>query len=153
AKFRRLVSRLQEIAILPLDVVDDPSAVETTVQANRNEPRLARHEASPLDHKGQSFGLFSVLRLNDRDLSYGLIFSSNLWHGAPPIFGAIKLVRHQRTFAFSIYLLVSLSRNSWPIRAVWNRSHAWPKSKVRANVAGAAWILKAANRFGNYLFW
>ena len=51
AKFRGFMSRLQEIATLPLDVVDDATPVEAAMQADGNEPGLARHEAGPLRHQ------------------------------------------------------------------------------------------------------
>ena len=42
--------RLQEIAALPLDVVDDATAVEAAMEADGDEPGLARHETGPLSH-------------------------------------------------------------------------------------------------------
>ena len=37
----------EEIAVLPWDIVDYAPAIEAAVQADRNEARLARHEACP----------------------------------------------------------------------------------------------------------
>jgi hypothetical protein len=51
AEFRGFMSRLQEIATLPLDVIDDATPVEAAMQADGNEPGLARHEAGPLSHQ------------------------------------------------------------------------------------------------------
>lgn len=45
------MSRLQEIATLALDVVDDATPVEAAMQADGDEPGLARHEAGPLSHQ------------------------------------------------------------------------------------------------------
>jgi hypothetical protein len=41
AEFRRFMSRLQEIATLPLDVVDDATPGEAAMQADGDEPRAA----------------------------------------------------------------------------------------------------------------
>jgi hypothetical protein len=43
--------RPQEIASLPLDVVDDAPPVEAAMQADGDKPGLARHEAGPLSHQ------------------------------------------------------------------------------------------------------
>ena len=45
------MSRVQEIATLPLDVVDDAAPVEAAMQADGDEPGLARHEMGPLSHQ------------------------------------------------------------------------------------------------------
>lgn len=45
------MSRLQEIATLPLDVVDDATPVEVAMQADGDEPGLVRHEAGPFIHQ------------------------------------------------------------------------------------------------------
>src|SRR5919198_798173 len=45
AKLRRLMGRSQQIAVLPLHVVDDAAAIETAMQADGNKARLTRHEA------------------------------------------------------------------------------------------------------------
>src|SRR5262249_39395688 len=83
AEFRRLVRRLQEIAILPLDVIDDAPPIEAAVQADGDKSRLGRHEAGPLMHHRQGLRLLARLGLNDRDLRDGLISGLNLRHGAP----------------------------------------------------------------------
>src|SRR5215468_7713862 len=83
AELRRFVCRPQLVAVLPLDIVDDPPAIEAAMQADRDEARLARHEAGPLAHQGQRLGLLARLRLDDRDLSDRLIVDSYLWHGRP----------------------------------------------------------------------
>jgi hypothetical protein len=49
-EFRLFMSRLQEIASLPLDVVDDPLPIQAPMHADGNESRLARDEAGPLSH-------------------------------------------------------------------------------------------------------
>jgi len=51
AEFRRFMSRLQEIAALPLDIVDDAPPIETAVHADGYEAGLARHEAGPFCHQ------------------------------------------------------------------------------------------------------
>jgi hypothetical protein len=61
---------VQEIAILPLDVVDDPAPIETTMQANRNKPRLACHGASPLGYFGVR-QIDEVWNLHGQPLSIG----------------------------------------------------------------------------------
>src|SRR4051794_3452130 len=72
-KFRRFVGGLQEIAVLPLDVVHDTPAIEAAMQADGDESRLTRHEAGTLAHHGHGFGLLAHFRLDDRDLSDRLI--------------------------------------------------------------------------------
>src|SRR6476620_1358445 len=53
AEFRRVVSRLQQLAALPLDVVDDAPPIDAPMHADRDEPGLARHEARTFGHHGQ----------------------------------------------------------------------------------------------------
>jgi hypothetical protein len=57
AEFRRFMSRLQEIAALPLDVVDDATPIQATMQADGDEPGLARHESGSLSHQRLRLGL------------------------------------------------------------------------------------------------
>src|SRR6266567_1341396 len=73
AEIRRFVRRLQEIAALPLHVVDDASPIEAAMQTDGDEPRLARHEAGAFGHQGQGLVL--------RD---GLMIGSNLRHRLLP---------------------------------------------------------------------
>jgi hypothetical protein len=51
AELWRLMTRSQEIATLSLEVVDDAALVEAAMQADGDEPGLARHEAGPLSHQ------------------------------------------------------------------------------------------------------
>ena len=51
AEFRRFMRRLQEIATLPLDLVDDAAPVEAAMEADGDKPGLARHEAGSLSHQ------------------------------------------------------------------------------------------------------
>src|ERR1700681_1075935 len=81
------MSRLQKIAALPLDVVDGATPVEAAMQADGDEPGLARHEAGPLSHQRQRLRLLPRLGLDDRDLSYGLIVGSDVWHRRPRLIG------------------------------------------------------------------
>lgn len=78
-EFRRFVSRPQEIATLPLDVIDDPFPIQAPVQADRNESRLARHETGPLGHQCQRFVLLPRFGLDDRNLSYRLIVGLDVY--------------------------------------------------------------------------
>lgn len=74
------MSRPQEIAALPLDVVDDATTVEAAMQADGDEPGLARHEAGSLSHQLQGLGLLPQLGLDECNLSYGLIVGLDVRH-------------------------------------------------------------------------
>src|SRR5215217_4536069 len=87
AELRRLMSRSQEIETLPLDVVDNAAPIEAAMQANGDEPRLARHEPGPLGHQGQCFRLLVGFRFDDRDLGDGLLVGLDLWHEGPRLIG------------------------------------------------------------------
>src|SRR5437763_16787977 len=60
AEFRRFMSRLQQIATLPLDVVDDAPPIETAMHADGDESGLARHDAGPLCHQCSTASASSV---------------------------------------------------------------------------------------------
>src|SRR6185503_6012713 len=45
AELGQMMRPRQELAVLPLDVIDDAPAIEALVQADRHEAGLARHEA------------------------------------------------------------------------------------------------------------
>src|SRR5229473_4966518 len=83
AEFRRPMRRLQQLAVLPLDVVDDAFSIEAAMQHDGYEPRLARHEPGPVLHQREGLGLLVRLGLDDRDLRHQLIVGSNFWHAAP----------------------------------------------------------------------
>src|SRR5579872_7376727 len=80
AKFRRLVRGAQQVTAFPLNVVYDAAAIETAMQADRNESRLTLHEASTLRHQRQCFGLLVRFSLDNRDLRDRLV-DLGLWHG------------------------------------------------------------------------
>jgi hypothetical protein len=50
AKFCRLVRGPQQVSCFPLNLIHDAAPIETAMQADGNESRLARHEASSLGH-------------------------------------------------------------------------------------------------------
>src|SRR5216684_2052798 len=85
AEFRRSMRRLQQLAALPLDVVDDAFSIEAAMQHDGYEPRLARHEPGPVLHQRQGFVLLVRLGLDHRDLRDELIVGSNFWHAAPRV--------------------------------------------------------------------
>src|SRR5687767_14346398 len=72
-EFRRLMRRVQQLATLPLDVVDDAPAIQAAVQADRDESWLGRHKAGALSHERQGFSLLARLGFDDCDLGYRLI--------------------------------------------------------------------------------
>src|SRR5216684_3301537 len=82
AEFRRSMRRLQQLAVLPLDVVDDAFSIEAAMQHDGYESRLTRHEPGPVLHQRQGFGLLVRLGLDHRDLRDELIVGSNFWHAA-----------------------------------------------------------------------
>jgi hypothetical protein len=84
AEFRRLVSGAQQIAALPLDIVDDASSIETAMEADRDKTWLASHEVRTLRHDRERFGLLPRLRLDDRDLCDWLVVLLNMRHGLSP---------------------------------------------------------------------
>jgi hypothetical protein len=55
-------------------------AIETAVQADRDESRLAGHEARPLDHQRQELSLPALLRFGDRNLRDEVAVGPDLWH-------------------------------------------------------------------------
>src|ERR687896_719929 len=73
AEFRRLMGGVQQLAALPLDVVDDALAIQAAVQADRDESWLGGHEAGALSHERQGLGLLAWFGLDDCDLGYRLI--------------------------------------------------------------------------------
>jgi hypothetical protein len=83
AEFRRLVRGMQEIAILPLDVVHDTPAIEATVQTDRNESGLTGHESCAFCHQRERFILLTGFGFNDGDLSYQLPIGVDMWHATP----------------------------------------------------------------------
>src|SRR5947207_6615435 len=82
-KFRRLMSRSQQIAVLPLYVVDDAAPVQAAMQTDGDEARLARHEAGSFGHHPQCLGLLVWLGLDDCDLCDGLVVGLDLRHARP----------------------------------------------------------------------
>jgi hypothetical protein len=84
AKVRRFVSRLQQFAILPLDVVDDAPPIEAAVQADRDKTRLTRHEMRSLCHQRKRLLLLFRLDFNEGDLRDRLIVFLDAGHGALP---------------------------------------------------------------------
>src|SRR5260370_34813653 len=84
AEFRRSMRRLQQLAVLPLDVVDDAFSIEAAMEDDRDESRLTRHEPGPVLHQRQGFGLLVRLGLDHRGLRAELIVGSNLGPPAPP---------------------------------------------------------------------
>src|SRR4051794_21509196 len=82
-KFRRLMSRSQQIAVLPLYVVDNAAPVQAAMQTDGDEARLARHEAGSFGHHPQGLGLLVWLGLDDCDLCNGLFGDLDLRHGSP----------------------------------------------------------------------
>src|SRR5689334_7593915 len=83
AEFGRAVRGFQELATLPLDVVDDAFAVEAAMERDRDEAGLARHEPGAFLHERQGLILFARLGLDDGDLRNDAVVGLNLWHGAP----------------------------------------------------------------------
>src|SRR5260370_37804239 len=79
AEFRRSMRRLQQLAVLPLDVVADAFSIEAAMEDDRDESRLTRHEPGPVLHQRQGFGLLVRLGLDHRaprdELPVGCTFS------------------------------------------------------------------------------
>src|SRR4029077_2866597 len=96
AELGRAMRRLQKLAILPLDVIDDALAVEAAKETDRNETGLARHEARPLRHQRQRLGLFLRLRLDNVNLDHRLWLC--LWHQNLHCLNELKGVRQPRSY-------------------------------------------------------
>jgi hypothetical protein len=86
AKVRRFVCRLQELTILPLDVVYDASSIEASMQADRDKARLPRHEARSFCHERQRLLLLLRLGFDNGDLGDDLVVCLNLGHARSPFF-------------------------------------------------------------------
>ena len=63
AELGRAVGGFQELAALPLEVVDDAFSIEAAMKHDRDEARLARHESRPVLHHGERVGLLARLGL------------------------------------------------------------------------------------------
>src|SRR5512144_2592423 len=80
-----MVSRLELLAVPPLNVVHDMAAVFAAVQADRYEAGLARHEAGALFHQLQHLGLVVGRNLHGGDLGHHAVVFTNLGHVRSPV--------------------------------------------------------------------
>src|SRR5436190_16396015 len=111
-KFRRLMSRSQQIAVLPLYVVDDAAAVQAAMQTDGDEARLASHEAGSFCHHSQRLGLLVWLGLDNCDLCDELFVGLDLRHGRP------HFIELNHNFAARFH------RIQYPFHQSWGRAAA-----------------------------
>src|SRR5215471_7729651 len=72
------------VTAVPLNVVDDVAAVRASVQADRDEAGLLRHEPGALAHQLEHLGLMLRLDLHGRDLGDNTIGLADFGHGDAP---------------------------------------------------------------------
>src|SRR6185369_342429 len=75
-----MVRRLELLAVLPLNIVHNMTAVFAAMQADRNETGLARHEAGALLHQLQHLGLVVGRNLHGGDLGHDPVVFADLGH-------------------------------------------------------------------------
>src|SRR6478672_2978460 len=85
AELGRMVRRLELLAVLPLDVVHDVAAVFATMQADRDEAGLTRHEAGTLFHQLQHLGLVVGRNLHGGDLGHDAVVFADFGHVRSPV--------------------------------------------------------------------
>jgi hypothetical protein len=120
-KVRRLVGRLQQFAVLPLDVVEESPTVEASMQADWDKARLPSHESCSIGHQRERLILRSRLGFDYGDLRDDLIACLKL-----PVWIWVM----ERLLLRYTQVPVSLLRLRWCLLKDWTLGHGNGSNRV-----------------------